>query len=47
MHVEQLFFAVVRRQVRYFLYKNRPSVTEGRKTKQADVQIPNSSTSNR
>jgi len=46
MHVEQLFFSVVWPQIRKKYYKNRPSVTKGCKTKQAEVQIPSSNTSN-
>jgi len=45
MDIEQLFSAVVRPQIRK-KYIYRPSVIKDCKTKEADVQIPSSSTDN-
>jgi len=51
MHVELLLFVAavwpqILKKEYYKKYKNRPSVTKGCKAKQAEVQIPSTSTSN-
>ena len=40
------FFCCLASNSKKLYYKNRPSVSEGGKTKQAEVQIPSSSTNN-
>jgi len=46
MHVKQILFAIVWPQI-WKKISNRPSLTKGCKTKQAEVQITSSSTNNR
>jgi len=46
MSVEQLFLRLSGLKLEKSYYKNRPSFSKGCETKQAEVQIPSSNTSN-